>query len=192
MLLKVMPQYWHLDDDADVEVYRKFMLPITPQDADVVAGIYLKLSLRELLFAVHRERPLDGFPEYRWGRRTELYQALDKVTFEEYAYKILSPCYPGRTTEELLADSSLRSIEKTLRNSQKIRVFHNIDDFLVNDEERAWFDEVLKGRIVWFSNGGHLGNFYYKSVLRQIVDAAGVAPLAAIYAKKVENSTTAP
>ncbi len=192
MLLKLMPQYFHLDDDADVEEYRKFMLPITPQDADVVAGIYLKLSLRELLFAVHRERPLPGFPEYRWGRRTELYQALDKVTFEEYAYNILSPCYPGQTTEELLAKSSLRSIENTLRNSHKIRVFHNIDDFLVNDEERAWFDEVLKGKIVWFSNGGHLGNFYYKSVLRQIVDAAGAAPFSAISMEKVENTVTAP
>ncbi len=192
MMMKVMPHYLHVDDDTPVDEYRKFMLPVSKADADVVAGIFLKLSLREMLFAVHREQPLAGFPEYRWGSRNELYQALDKVSFEEYAYKILTPCYPGQSTEELLEKSSLRSIEKTLRNSNKIMVFHNIDDFLLNDDERAWFDEVLKDKIVWFSNGGHLGNFYYKSVLRQIVNAAGAAPFSAISMEKVENTVTAP
>ena len=172
LMLKFMPHYLHVDENSTLEDYRKYMLPVDPVSARVVAGIFLKMSMREMLFAVHRERPLADFPEYRWGRRTELYQALDKVTFEDYAYRILTPQYPGKSTAELLAMSSLRSIEGVLRNSPKIRVFHNIDDFLVTPEEKVWLDEVLKDRLTWFSNGGHLGNLYYKTVLQQIVAAA--------------------
>ena len=66
----------------------------------------------------------------------------------------------------------IRSLEKTLRHNPDIRVFHNIDDFLVNDEEKIFLDETLKERIVWFSNGSHLGNLYYQQILDKIVSAA--------------------
>ena len=174
LMLKLMPHYLHVDENTTLDDYRKYMLPVDPESAGVVAGLFLKMSLSEMLFAAHREHALQGFPEYQWGSRRELYQALDKVTFADYAHRILPPAYPGKTTAELLADSSLYAIEKTLRNSQKIRVFHNIDDFLLSPEERVWLDEVLKERLTWFSNGGHLGNLYYKTVLQQIVSAAAV------------------
>ena len=51
-------------------------------------------------------------------------------------------------------------------------MLHNIDDFLLTDEERKYLDEVLKDRIIWFSNGGHLGNLYYRMVLDKILEAA--------------------
>ena len=172
LLIKLAPHYLHTDENTSLEDYRKFMLPLDPESAEVIAGIYLKMSMREMLFAAHRETPLPGFPEYKWGDRTGLYQALDKVTFQDYAKNLLTPRYPGKTTGELLADSDLRSLEKTLRHNPDIRVFHNIDDFLVNDEEKIFLDETLKERIVWFSNGSHLGNLYYQQILDKIVSAA--------------------
>jgi len=172
MFLKLMDHYAHVQDDHAPERFHSFRLPITGEEAQVLAGLYLKMPLREILLAAHKETPFENFAEYRWGRRTELYQQFDRVTFEDYASKLLTSRYPGRTVAELLADSHLRSIEKTLRNSPKIRVFHNIDDFLVSVEERRYLDEVLKERITWFSNGGHLGNLYYQMVLDKIVEAA--------------------
>lgn len=172
MLLKLNDHYLHAGKDAKTADYRKFMIPIDRESAGVVAGIFLKLSMREMLMAAHKENPIKGFPEYKWGDRTELYKRLDRVTFREYAYDILSPCYPGKTTKELLADSHLKSIEKCLRRSPKIRVFHSVDDFLVSDRERAWLDSTLKERITWFSNGSHLGNLYYQQVLDAIIRAA--------------------
>jgi hypothetical protein len=172
LMLKFMPHYLHVDENTTLEDYRKFMLPVDSASARVAAGIFLKMSMSEMLFAAHRENALEGFPEYRWGSRRELYQALDKVTFEDYACRILAPFYPDKSVDELLNESSLRAIENTLRNSPKIRVFHNIDDFLLDPEEKVWLDGVLKERLTWFSNGGHLGNLYYKVVLRAIVAAA--------------------
>ena len=172
MLLKLNDRYLHPGKDAGVKSYRKFMLPLEPESAKVAAGLFLKFSMREMLLAAHRENAIKGFPEYRWGDRTALYKRLDKVTFREYAYDILAPCYPGKTPEQLLAESHLKSIEKTLRTSPKIRVFHTVDDFLVSDSERVWLDNTLKERICWFSNGSHLGNLYYPQLLDAIINAA--------------------
>ena len=122
--------------------------------------------------AAHKENPIEGFKKYEWGSRNELYLQLDKVTFKDYAYKILAPSYPEKTVQELFADSHLKSIADTLSRSQKIRVFHNADDFLLSAAEREWLDAVLKERITWFSNGGHLGNLYYRQVLEAIIKAA--------------------
>jgi hypothetical protein len=171
MLLKISERYPIAGENDDVAGLRRFILPLDEETAGVAAGLFLKMSMREMLFAVHREKPLKGFPEYQWGNRTGLYQALDKLTFEEYARELLAPCYPDKTAGELFADSHLHSIEKTLRESDRIRVFHTADDFLADDSEKAWLDSVLKERITWFSNGGHLGNLYFQQVLDAIVAA---------------------
>ncbi|MBQ4328406.1 MAG: VacJ family lipoprotein [Lentisphaeria bacterium] len=172
LLIKFAPHYLHAGDKEDIGKYRSFMLPLDPESAKAVAGIFLKLSMCEMLMAAHKENPIPGFKEYKWGDRNELYQQLDKVTFKEYAHNILAPSYPGRSVEELLADSHLKSIAGTLSKSPKIRVFHNADDFLLSPAERAWLDSLLKERITWFSNGGHLGNLYYKQVLEAVIKAA--------------------
>ncbi|MBO5667638.1 MAG: VacJ family lipoprotein [Lentisphaeria bacterium] len=172
LFIKLMPHYLHVDENTALEDYRKFTLPLDPESAEVIAGMYLKMSMREMLLAAHREKPLAGLPPYRWGDRNELYQALDKITFQEYAEKLLAPCYPDKTLTDLLADSHLSSLAKTLRHAPNIRVFHNIDDFLVSNEERIFLDENLKERICWFSNGSHLGNLYYQQVLNRIVESA--------------------
>lgn len=172
VLIKLAPHYLHIGDKEDVEKYRNFMLPLDPESAKAVAGIFLKLSMREMLMAAHKENPIPNFKPYKWGSRNELYLQLDKVTFKEYAHKILAPTYPGKNVKELLADSHLKSIADTLSRSPKIRVFHNADDFLLSADERAWLDSVLKERITWFSNGGHLGNLYYKQVLEAVIKAA--------------------
>lgn len=172
MFLKITPHYKHLDDKATPEMSRKFIMPLDPESSRVIAGIFLKLSMREMLIAAHKENPLPGFPEYEWGSRNELYRKLDKLSLREYAYDILAPAYPGKSVKELLVDSSLNSIADTLRKSSKIRVFHNADDPLLSAKEKAWLDTTLKERITWFSNGGHLGNFYYSKVLDAIIAAA--------------------
>ena len=172
IFLKIMPHYKHLDDRATAEMCREFMMPVDPESSGVIAGIFLKLSMREMLMAAHKEKSLPGFPEYQWGNRNELYGKFDKLSMREYAYDILAPTYPEKSVKELLAESHLNSIAETLQKSPRIRVFHNADDPLLSSGEKAWLDATLKERITWFSNGAHLGNFYYSKVLDAIIAAA--------------------
>ena len=172
LVLKLAGHYPHLADGAPAEKAAEYQLPTDPESAKVIAGILMKISLREMLFAVHRERPLPGYPEYRWGSRGELYRVLDELTLDRYARELVWPQHPDKDLDALMDESTLFPMEATLRNSGKVRVFHTIDDFLVTPGERVWLDEVLGDRLTWLSNGGHLGSLYYQSVLDAIVAAS--------------------
>lgn len=76
--------------------------------------------------------------------------------------------------QELNKKASLPAVTDTLETNKKIRVLHNIDDFLITKADREWLEKTLGDRILLFDKGGHLGNLHRKDVLKWIVD--GVAP----------------
>lgn len=155
-------------DPANPVSPRSYQVPLDKETAHFTVGLSLKLAMREMLLAIHRENPLPDLPAYSWGRRNALYLALDKITFADYV-DLLKTRYPQQTLEELLWRSDLRSMEQFLKTSPDIAVFHTLDDFLLSDADRRWLDETLRQRLHWFSNGGHLGNLYYLPVNNMIV-----------------------
>jgi len=47
-------------------------------------------------------------------------------------------------------------------------VIHTLDDFLINEKDKAFLDDVLQKKMMWFNVGGHCGQFYlipYQEVL---------------------------
>ncbi|MCI5778412.1 MAG: MlaA family lipoprotein [Lentisphaeria bacterium] len=173
LMMKLSARYPHFDPDDPGQSAGMYQVPLERDSARYLVGLSLKLSMREMLLAVHKETPLAGFPEYRWGRRNALYLAFDRMEMADYAEKLLLPRYPDRTMAELLAASDLRSLEPVLSTSPDVRVFHSFDDFLLSEADREWLDATLGPRIVWLSHGGHLGGLYYRGVGEMIVDAAG-------------------
>ena len=211
----------------------RYRIGVNREEATAAIGIYLRASLRELLFTACRERALTGISTpYRWGRRNELYLELDRISFRDYGEKLLAKDYPELSTEELYRCSDLRNFAARLADNDKVRVLHTFDDPLLSAEDRLLLDltfgrrllrfpgagfsgkvrqgtrggdsatvpdgapHVMKGgdpprtaeeeqllldlslgsgRMLWFSNGGHLGNLYVRSVQRAIVSAAMTA-----------------
>ena len=145
-----------------------YLINFDNETIKVIAGLYLRLCLRDVLLASHREKALPGLPEYQWGRRHKLYQKIDQVTMKDYAEKFLAKDYPEKTVDELLAASELKAFADTIKDHPGVRIFHNYDDFLLNDEERRFLDQKFSGKLLWFSNGGHLGNLYYLPVRQAI------------------------
>lgn len=151
-----------------------YEVPLTQTDADFVAALYFRGSMRGLLMVAQREKgvPVLTVP-YRWGDRTALYQEIDRVGFGEYAEKVVGPTLAPLTLKELYRQSSLRSQEESLARNPKIRVVHSRDDFLLTDEDRRFLDRTLGRRLTWFDRGGHLGNLYVTDVQQTLLDLAG-------------------
>ena len=61
-----------------------------------------------------------------------------------------------------------KAVADTIKDHPGVRIFHNCDDFLLNDEERYFHDRNFTKKRFWFSNGGHLGNLYYIPVQQAI------------------------
>lgn len=141
-----------------------YNITIDDEVSKVFVGMSLRLSLRDVLLASHREKALPGLPEYRWGRRHKLYEAIDKVTMKSYAEKFLARDYPGKSVDQLLKESELKAFADKISGNANIKIFHNYDDFLLSAGERIYLDRQFKNNLTWFSNGGHLGNLYYLPV----------------------------
>ena len=170
MLMQYAQPAKHFDPANPVSP-RSYQSPLDKDTAHFAVGLSLKLAMREMLLALHREQPLPELPEYSWGKRNALYLALDKVTFADYV-SMLKKRYPQQDLAQLLRHSDLRSLEQFLKTSPDVAVIHNLDDFLLSETDRRWLDETLQQRIFWFSNGGHLGSLYYLPVNNMIVKQA--------------------
>ena len=155
---------------VDAELYR---VNIPQKESSILVGLNLRNSMRELLLAAHSQRKLDGIKnDASKIRKNNLYLELDRVTFRRYAEKMLAPRYSDVRIENLYRMSDLRSIANTLQNDERIKVFHNIDDFLLTEKDKEFLSRTLNTKLTWFSRGGHLGNLYVKKVQDMIADAA--------------------
>lgn len=172
LMMKMTENYPLFEPELKNQFPERYQVPMDRDSARYVVGLSLKLSLRELLLAIHRETPLPGLPEYSWWRRNALYLAIDRLELGDYAAKLLKPRYPDREMGELLAQSDLHSLETTLKTADNVRVLHSLDDFLLSPEDRQWLDSVLGQRLTWLSNGGHLGGLYYRIAAERILAAA--------------------
>ena len=144
--------------------------PIAEREAEYVAAISFKRSLRDLIISVHRERPLENInSQWSWFSRNDLYREVDDFSVTDYVEKLLAKDYPDLPVEELFGASSLYRLEETLRSDTRIHVIHNFNDFLLDDQAKRFLDRTLGERICWFPDGGHLGNLYRDEVMAEII-----------------------
>lgn len=147
---------------------------LTPHQAGKFIFISFRMILRELLLSDARNGFLDQteFP-YSWGRRLSLYEKIDSVSGPDYVKMFILKKFPDLTYEQLRFNSGLRSLEPFLRQSPEVRVFHNLDDPLLSQEDADFLSSVLGKKLIWFDHGGHLGNLYLKDYHDLLLKASG-------------------
>jgi hypothetical protein len=82
---------------------------------------------------------------------------------------------PGVTRAELIARTSLRSIEDYLRQDQRVVLLGTQDDVILSRDEMLWLENVFGERARIFPTGGHCGSMdqreFVREMLRLIFDA---------------------
>ncbi|WP_294502890.1 MlaA family lipoprotein [uncultured Victivallis sp.] len=148
-------------------------VPISQEEADYIAALYFKMSMRGVLLSVHRDRGIPALSTpYSWSGRAALYREVDRFGFEDYAEKIIAPELAPLTLEDLYAASTLRDFAPDLERNPRIRVVHNYDDFLLSEDDREFLDRTFGSRLTWFDHGGHLGNLYVTTVQETLLEMA--------------------
>ncbi|MDR0931816.1 MAG: MlaA family lipoprotein [Victivallales bacterium] len=174
-MIKMQQTYPVYDSDALNETPFDYTVPLTQEEADYVAALYFKMSMRGVLFSAHRQRGIPALKErYSWGRRNELYREIDRINFQDYAEKIVAIDLAPLSADEIYRASNLRMFADALANNSNIRLLHNYDDFLLSDDDREFLDRTFGERLTWFDRGGHLGNLYVKTVQNTLLNMAYV------------------
>jgi hypothetical protein len=94
--------------------------------------------------------------------------------FAFYAKNLLLPVLQQKTPEltlaQLIQQSSLTSIEDYLKNSDKVGLVTNEDDFILAQGDIDYLKRIFQARARIYPRGGHCGNMDYKDNVAYMVE----------------------
>lgn len=134
------------DENKDFKIST---LPFTEAEGKLITGFVLHQKLSDLVFT------LENTPKHK---ATGIYEILNNMNYRDYMEKyFLSKNYG---IEKLTNDTSLLSIENFLKNSDNYKIYHSLDDYLVNQSQLKKLKICSGKKTVLLSNGAHLGFMY--------------------------------
>ena len=125
-------------------------LPFSNYEAGLINAYIFHQKLSDLIFNIETEKNPDI-------DKKELYEAIDNTNYNDYKNKYLCVNY---TNDELKNMTSLSAVSNYLINSDNYKIFHSIDDYLVNQNQLKELKSYAGDKLTLFSNGSHLGFLY--------------------------------
>lgn len=123
-------------------------LPFSEEEGKLITGFIMHQKLSDLIYTIEKT------PK---NKVTNIYETLNNMNYGDYARKYL---LNGKTYEELREKASLLSLSSFLRDSSNYKIYHSLDDYLVNQTLLKKLKVYTGGKTVLLSNGGHLGFMY--------------------------------
>lgn len=143
------------------------LIDLEDNEAKYIIGLDFHTTLLELIYSINSHNKLPVIRQkYSWFSRDNLYKEIDKFDFYDYLLLILKPYYSKETNKPISMEninkaSSLPAIEQTLRTNKKIRMIHTVNDFLLNNIQRKWLENIMEDRLTMLDHGGHCGYLYF-------------------------------
>ena len=125
-------------------------LPFNDYEAKLITGFIMHQKLSDLMMTI------DNVPK---NKKTDFYNNIHNVGYKDYFEKyILSD---GKNKyDDLNYDTSLYSISDYLESSDNYKIYHSLDDYLVNSHQLNMLKKHTGNKSVFLSNGSHLGFMY--------------------------------
>ena len=134
------------NQDINIEI-----LPFSEEEGKIITGFIMHQKLSDLIFT------LEKTPS---NKKTDIYETINNMNYRDYAQKyLLDTDY--KTFNDLSNDTSLLSLTDFLQNSNNYKIYHSLDDYLVNQSQLKKLKIYSGKKTLLFSNGAHLG-FMYK------------------------------
>lgn len=134
-------------------------LPFTEEEAKLITGFVMHQKLADTVFTIEDTCPC---------KKCSIYNQLYNMSYEDYANKYLLTLKNYKTTDEMDYETSLYAISDFLQNSNNYKIYHSIDDYLVNHDQLKDLKKFSQNKLVLLSNGSHLGFLYREEFLQEL------------------------
>ena len=131
-------------------------LPFTEEEGKLITGFIMHQKLSDLIFT------LENTPK---NKNTDTYTTINHMNYRDYTEKYL---LKDKTLEDLRNESSLLSISDFLQNSTNYKIYHSLDDYLVNTKQLKQLKIRTGKKTLLLSNGAHLGFLYTPEFLKDL------------------------
>ena len=133
-------------------------LPFTEEEGKLITGFIMHQKLSDLMFTI------ENTPK---NKKTDIYTAINNMNYRDYTEKYLLNG-THKTLEDLRNESSLLSISDFLQNSTNYKIYHSLDDYLVNTKQLKQLKIRTGKKTLLLSNGAHLGFLYTPEFLKDL------------------------
>lgn len=133
-------------------------LPFTEEEGKLITGFIMHQKLADLVFTIENASK---------SRKTGIYDKLNNITYREYAEKYLTSD-THQNVDDLEFGASLYSIADYLKNSNNYKIYHALDDYLVNQQQLKDLKQIAKDNVVLIDHGAHLGFMYRQEFLDEL------------------------
>lgn len=134
------------------------MLPFSDEEAKLITGFVLHQKLSDLVFTLENASKT---------QKTDIYKLVNNMNYEKYAEKYLVNDKDS-VIVDLPFETSLYSIADYLKSNRNYKIYHTLDDYLVNSKQLSQLKEYAGENLVLISNGSHLGFLYRNEFLAEL------------------------
>ncbi len=132
--------------------------PFSVQEAKLITGFVLHQKLSDVLFAI------ENIPV---NKKTDFYQKVNDMNYKDYALKYLTDKnHP--TLADFSNNASLHAIKDYLKSNQNYRIYHSLDDYLVNISQLKQLKSYAKEKLTLIDKGSHLGFLYRNEFIEDL------------------------
>ena len=136
----------------------KEILPFTEEEAKLITGFVLHQKLSDLVFTLEKAQT---------SKKSDIYKIINNMDFAKYADKYLVND-ENTVIGDLPFETSLYSIADYLQSSDNYKIYHSLDDYLVNKQQLAKIKDYAGDKLVLLNNGSHLGFLYRKEFIAEL------------------------
>ena len=136
----------------------KEILPFSDDEAKLITGFILHQKLSDLVFTLEKTSTTN---------KCDIYKTINNMDFSKYSDKYLVKD-ENTVIGDLAFETSLYSIADYLQSNNNYKIYHSLDDYLVNKNQLAQIKDYAKDKLVLLNNGSHLGFLYRKEFLAEL------------------------
>ena len=139
-----------MTDAKDKPNFEFKSFPFSEEEGKLVVSFIMRQKLSDLIFTI------EGVDK---GKKTDFYNSMNNISYKDYVEKYILQ-ENGTTTEDLAYDTSLYSLSDFLKNSKNYKIYHSLDDYLINKKQLAQIKRYSPDQVICMNNGSHLGFMY--------------------------------
>lgn len=124
--------------------------PFSDDEAKLILGFFMRQKLYDLVFTIENGSR---------AKKNKIYTSMNDMSFNDYAQKYLF-ANQTKSIAQLDYEASLYSIASYLKSSDNYKIYHSVDDYYASPQQLAWLKQQSGEKVVYFSNGSHLGELY--------------------------------
>ena len=135
------------------------ILPFSEDEARLITCFVLRQKLSDIIFTLENTKT---------SKRTDIYDKINNIGYLDYINNYVKNDNL-ETLEEINAKTSLYSLKDYLINNRNYKIYHTLDDYLVNQTQLKDLRQFAGANLVLFDKGSHLGYLYRDEFKKQLI-----------------------